>query len=165
MQPGKPVLRGWFSFSGRRNRKSYFLCSILQLAIAVILIFVMLVVVAAFSLGEAILFFLFAIAALAAIFFSSYIIAAQRFRDIGCSGWTSLIFVFLFAMSLLNAFASMGERYVFGIAAAPILNYWDLASLIIWLALILIPGNRGENQYGPDPLEPQRQDSETLTPS
>ena len=156
MQPGKPVLRGWFSFSGRRNRKSYFLCSILQLVIAVILIFVISVVVAAFSFEDAILFFLFAIAALTAIFFSGYIVAAQRFRDVGCSGWAALIFVFLSAMSFLNAFASMGERYVFGIAAAPILNYWDLAGLIIWLALMLIPGNKGENQYGPDPLEPQR---------
>lgn len=132
----KPVFQDLFTFSGRRNRKSYFLYLV---AMMVFLAILWGAVVGAVDGGGArqfedlgagyghagpgtvgavivagLLTFLAAI--------SGWIVAAQRCRDFGWTGWAVLI-------TLLPAIG-----WLFG------------------LALIFIPGTLGPNRYGPDPL-------------
>lgn len=136
----KPVFQDLFTLSGRRNRKSYFLYLVAMLLFLSIVWGVVAGVVDAGVVdggggqfadlqsgyghagsGEVgaviiagILTFLAAI--------SGWIVAAQRCRDFGWTGWAVLI-------TLLPAVG-----WLFG------------------LALIFIPGTLGPNRYGPDPL-------------
>ncbi|WP_428248388.1 DUF805 domain-containing protein [Ferrovibrio sp.] len=123
-----PVFSGIFRFSGRRNRKSYFLY-------LVTLLVTFLVCSALFGsylerlkyLNEerhTQLSILFAIIFLI-LLVSAGITAAQRCRDFGWTGWSALI------------------------VALPFIG-WVFA-----LAILFIPGNVGPNRYGPDPLQPQ----------
>ena len=99
---GKPVFEDLFRFSGRRNRRSYFLFLLVALLLADVLARVTV--------------------ALLVIGVSLVAVTTQRCRDCGWSGWAVLVL----AIPLIN--------FVFGVA------------------LLLAPGDRGDNRYGPDPL-------------
>jgi uncharacterized membrane protein YhaH (DUF805 family) len=131
----KPVFQDLFTFSGRRNRKSYFLYLVAMMLFLTILWGAVVGVehggahqfadlqsgygqAGAGEVGAVIIAGILTF--LAAI--SGWIVAAQRCRDFGWTGWAVLI-------TLLPAIG-----WLFG------------------LALIFIPGTLGPNRYGPDPL-------------
>lgn len=112
----------WFSPSVRRGRRSYFLAKVmLYLIVAVI---ALAVIYANPSNGTMI-----AIAVLFGVPFilCIYFLTAQRLRDIGVSGWFSLIWLPI------------------GWAPEP---YSFAFSLSFFIALVSIPGTPGVNRYG-----------------
>ena len=125
---GKPVLQGWFSFSGRRNRQSYFLFSVLFWVI----LLGALVLAASEGLdaeagrfdgggGNPVL----VLAALGVVLVMSFchaLVSAQRFRDFGWTGWGILLFLI------------------------------PVVGLIAAVVLLVLPGTQGANRYGADPL-------------
>lgn len=119
----KPVFEDLFTFSGRRNRMSYFLY---QLALLAAFFVVGMLFAARISslhdpadVGiEMVAIFVLIIPAL----ISSWAVSAQRCRDFGWTGWAVLI------------------------TAIPYIGW------IFAIALLFIPGNEGANRYGPDPL-------------
>ena len=115
----KPVTEDLFSFSGRRNRKSYIFSLLILWTIFVPLLAIALRAWAALPapLGLVIVGLIWLPFAV-----SCYAIGSQRCRDFGWTGWA---FLLLFI---------------------PFIN------LILLFALIFIPGTKGPNQYGPDPL-------------
>jgi uncharacterized membrane protein YhaH (DUF805 family) len=132
----KPVFQDLFTLSGRRNRKSYFFYLVAMLLFLSIVWGVVAGVVDAggrahfadlqdgyghAGSGEVWAVIVAGIITLLAAI-SGWIVAAQRCRDFGWTGWAVLI-------TLLPAVG-----WLFG------------------LALIFIPGTLGPNRYGPDPL-------------
>ncbi|MBS4044948.1 MAG: DUF805 domain-containing protein [Alphaproteobacteria bacterium] len=115
----KPVFSDLFRLSGRRNRKSYFMFLIAVVAVQVGLTVIGGVVSASDVLVGVVLLAHFMLAIPFAI------VAAQRCRDFGWTGWAVLI------------------------ALIPIVG------AIFGLAIIFIPGTLGPNRYGPDPLGPE----------
>ena len=123
----KPVFEDLLTFSGRRNRLSYIL---FQISIWILLfvggVFGITIGATAFNNnaagGGAIVVLILALAFLF-IVVSDLAVTAQRFRDIGCTGWAALLIL---------------------------IPYVDF---IVWIVLMFIPGTRGENKYGPDLLE------------
>ncbi len=113
-----PVFEGIFSFSGRRNRKSFLLYSLAQSAVAAVL---MLALGVAATQGEPVRSLIALVCGfpLLAVFISGWAVAVQRCHDFGWTGWATLITVL------------------------PIVG-WGFA-----LALSLVPGNAGDNRYGP----------------
>jgi uncharacterized membrane protein YhaH (DUF805 family) len=83
----KPVLEDLFRFSGRRNRKSYALYSLAQLALLSGLIAAFLP--AAANGADAIVVVLVVLLLVAGL--SANAVAAQRCRDFGWTGWAILI--------------------------------------------------------------------------
>ncbi|MDE0341986.1 MAG: DUF805 domain-containing protein [Deltaproteobacteria bacterium] len=131
----KPVLEDLFTFSGRRNRKSY---NLYQVAMALIGGVGELIVasgeVALVVIGVLVLF---------ALGLSQIAVVTQRFRDFGWTGWTILVFPGLVLLVVLAFSFDWGIGLVWlAIAAA----------FVVTLALMCVPGNRGDNDYGPDPL-------------
>lgn len=61
----------------------------------------------------------------------NYFLSAQRLRDLNVTGWLSLFWVPI--GMLPDPFSSVG-------------------SIIFLICLCAIPGTRGENSFGPDPL-------------
>ncbi len=121
----KPVFSGYFAFSGRRNRKSYFLY-IAAIAGAIYILFAITnpylerlkyLDEQKYDHMNILLGIIFIIACV-----SLAIAAAQRCRDFGWTGWAALI------------------------CAIPFVGW------IFALAILFIPGNVGANRYGPDPL-------------
>ena len=123
----KPVFEDIFTFSGRRNRLSYILFQIsiwiLFLVGGIIAVTVGITALGdGFNGGEVIVLLILALVFLV-MFISDFAVTAQRFRDIGFTGWAAL------------------------------LTLVPYVGLIVWVVLMLIPGTSGENKYGPDLLE------------
>ena len=123
----KPVFEDLFTFPGRRNRLSYIL---FQISIWILLLVggVIGIIIGATAFnhnaasGGAVVALILALLFLF-IAISDLAVTAQRFRDIGCTGWAALLILI---------------PYV---------------GFIVWIVLMLIPGTRGENKYGSDLLE------------
>lgn len=130
----KPVFEKIFTFSGRRNRLSYNLYTLLVFVpLGIVLL------LAAISLGgnryaafstipDTFDFFIspevlpITALGLLPLFISAIAVNAQRCRDIGLSGWAVVLCCIPYLGTLFS------------------------------VALMLIPGSRGPNGYGPDPL-------------
>jgi uncharacterized membrane protein YhaH (DUF805 family) len=122
----KPVFEDVFLFSGRRNRKSYILFSLAQLVGWVVLAVVIGVAAAAAGKGnEAAVVGILVAAAVPALVLaiSGWAGSSQRCRDFGWTGWALLITLIPY----------VGWIFAF--------------------ALWLVPGNQGDNRYGPDLLD------------
>ena len=130
----KPVLEDIFSFSGRRNRKSYNLYLIVSWFVGAVGQMIG-------SSGEAVLVLL-GLLIMLVVGVSQIAVTTQRFRDFGWTGWSVLIVPGLVLCTVL------AYRY----------DVPDLVWIIFFLsvcyavALVCVPGNRGNNRYGPDPL-------------
>jgi uncharacterized membrane protein YhaH (DUF805 family) len=129
----KPVFEGLFSFSGRRNRKSYLLYAILFAVLSFVLFLA--VAVAAepaydeqthrltFDTGTS--FMLTAVVsaiAFLALLASYAAVASQRCRDLGSTGWLLLLY------------------------------FVPLVNLYLLFRLIFSRGTEGLNRYGEDPI-------------
>ena len=82
----KPVFEDLFTLSGRRNRQSYFLYSLLML-----LILGGIWILAAASGGDGNPLFVVALLVTLAIAVSNCVVGAQRCRDFGWTGWAILL--------------------------------------------------------------------------
>jgi uncharacterized membrane protein YhaH (DUF805 family) len=111
----KPLTEDLFSFSGRRNRKSYIFSLLILWTIFVPLLALRAALPAPLGLVIVGLIWL-------PLAVSSFAIGSQRCRDFGWTGWAFLLL------------------------------FIPVISLIFVLALMFIPGTKGPNQYGPDPL-------------
>lgn len=117
----KPILQDLFKFSGRRNRKSYILLSLVQFASLIGLAIVSGIAVAFLDSFAAIgyLLMLAVIAGFIAVGVSAWAAGSQRIRDFGHSGvWI-----------LLSLVPYVG---------------W-----LVCLAIMFVPSDAGENKYGP----------------
>jgi uncharacterized membrane protein YhaH (DUF805 family) len=115
----KPVFEDILALHGRRNRSSYF-WYLVCLAIFVIPLWT-LPLTGKIPITTA--YGLIALAITLLLYLAHFVVAAQRCRDIGWTGWAILL------------------GFIPGLG-------W-----IISLALIFIPGTTGPNRYGPDPLD------------
>lgn len=121
-----PALEDWFSTSIRRNRKSFVLATI---ALFAVLVAVMAVVFWFSKTKDGFLLVMLPFGF--AYFVCSYLLTAQRIRDMGLTGWLALLWVPV----------GMADTYLHG-----------AASLAAWIVLCAVPGTAGPNRYGPDPL-------------
>lgn len=127
---GTPALENWFSVDARRNRKSFML-SMAALFVTFILLYCIWLAFAQTPRGRSLGLLVFGLPTGVC----SYLLAAQRLRDFGVSGWFSLLWI------PVNAFE--GEvRTALTVAALTV--------------LCGIPGTRGPNKYGDDPLTTPR---------
>ncbi len=118
----KPVFDDLFTFRGRRNRKSYFLYALAVFGLW--LLFAILFIVPAASKSDS------GMAAMAVVGFlllvptaiSSWAVGGQRCRDFGWTAWAVLL------------------------TAIPYIG------ILFAIAFMVIPGNVGDNRYGPDPV-------------
>ncbi|MDA5555263.1 DUF805 domain-containing protein [Shimia sp. MMG029] len=108
----KPVFQDIFSFSGRRNRKSYFLFTLLMVILSMIVSGVTAgVATATAGLG------LILLVLLLPFLVASWAVGSQRCRDFGWTGWAILITIIpgigiLFAIALLFVPGTQGaNRY------------------------------------------------------
>ncbi len=121
-----PASEFWFSPVARRNRKSFILASLLLTGVL-------------FAVGFGIWFFdatgnhndLILITFFIPYVLCQFFLTAQRFRDMNLTGWLALLWVPV----------GIADKYVGGAAS--------IAFLII---LCAVPGTKGTNQYGADPL-------------
>mgnify|MGYP003775513081 CR=1 FL=1 len=122
-----PASEYWFSTTVRRNRLSFMIANVILVVIAVI-------VVGALYFFEAnsrvagIVVLIFYVP----YFIAQYFLSAQRFRDLGLTGWCALLWLPVGALS-----EYFGTIFVLGFL----------------LILIALPGTKGRNKYGEDPLE------------
>ena|SRR5680860_673916 len=122
-----PAFEDWFSSSIRRNRKSFVLATVALFAVMVAVV----AVIAWFSktkTGFGLMVLPFGIA----YFVCSYLLTAQRIRDMGLTGWLTLLWIPV----------NMADAYLHG-----------AASLAAWIVLCTVPGTDGPNRYGSDPLQ------------
>jgi uncharacterized membrane protein YhaH (DUF805 family) len=103
----KPVFSDLFTFSGRRNRKSYILFHLSVIAALIVGAFVCTAVsVASASMGAAV-WILYVVAALV-LGVSCFAVSAQRIRDFGYSG----CWVFLYLIPYIGFAASIAIYFV-----------------------------------------------------
>lgn len=122
-----PALDHWFSVSVRRNRKSFIL-SMIALFVTFAAAYFVWLLFAETIRGKNIGLLVFGIPA----GICSYLLAAQRLRDFGVSGWFSLLWI------PINA------------TQGSVQSALTLAALLV---LCGIPGTVGSNKFGPDPLQ------------
>jgi uncharacterized membrane protein YhaH (DUF805 family) len=116
----KPVFQDLFKFSGRRNRQSYILVLLAQIA-ALIALAIVATIAAALLASVAALGWLLLLATLAGfvtVAWSGWATGSQRIRDFDCSGvWILLVLV-------------------------PYVGW------LVSLAIMFVPSTSGENRYG-----------------
>ena len=125
-----PASEFWFSFSIRRNRKSYLIGTLLLFGVMAAVLGGLYF----FDVGKRVGIILMVIFGLPWIFVS-YNLTAQRLRDFNLTGWLTLLW---FPINVLqNDYAELSSAL----------------SLTFWIVLVFVPGTKGENRYGPDPLD------------
>lgn len=124
---GTPVLDHWFSFSIRRNRKSFVL-GLLALYAVLGVLYIVWGLFAQTEGGQQLAQLVFGLPAA----ICSYALTSQRLRDINISGWWALLWI---PLNMLQG------------------AYLIAFTISALLVLCAIPGNKGPNKYGPDPLD------------
>jgi uncharacterized membrane protein YhaH (DUF805 family) len=125
-----PATEYWFSLSARRNRKSFLLATGMLFIVAAVVIGGLFFFGVSKKVGI-ILLILFGVPWI----FVWYNLTAQRLRDFNMTGWLVLLWIPIYFLP---------ERYV---------DLSSALSLAFWIILVFIPGTRGDNRYGSDPLE------------
>lgn len=123
---GVSILEDWFSFSIRRNRLSYMLSTVALYMTFGVMYFIW-IMFAQTNSGKGIGLLVFGLTAT----LCSYFLTAQRLRDINLSGWWALLWI---PLNMLEG----SYKAAFLLAAV--------------IVLCAIPGNKGPNKFGPDPL-------------
>ena len=121
-----PALDGWFALNLRRNRLSFILAYAALCATSAVCVFVWFYF-AETERGKQIGFLLFGVPAIVC----SYLLVAQRLRDLNLSGWFALLW---FPINLLEGQLRLA------------------ITLAIIIILCAIPGTAGANKYGDNPL-------------
>lgn len=133
----KPVFEDLFRFRGaRRNRKSYILYGIAFGLLGGVTDLIV-------SSAEDALVVIGALVYLA-IAISGIAVTTQRFRDLGWSGWSVLVVPGLILLIVIAFSSDWGASLAWLMIAGVI---------VVQLALVCVPGNRGDNRYGVDPRE------------
>jgi uncharacterized membrane protein YhaH (DUF805 family) len=142
----------YLSFHGRANRQRFWMT---------LLAIVGFYIVTALLLAFARVFFILALIPLAgfvALIIASLANTARRLHDRNKSAWWLVLFSGVpFILSLLSLLISLGERGTPGAAgAAGLVSLLELP-IAIWAFVELgcLPGTKGPNKYGDDPLQPQ----------
>jgi len=123
---GVPYTEDWFSFTIRRNRKSFIFANMLLVGI----MFAVLLALWFFSVREELRWLILL------VFFVPYAVcgyslSAQRLRDMNLTGWLALLWIPI----------GVADSYIGG-----------AASLAFAIVLSVVPGTRGTNSFGPDPV-------------
>lgn len=124
-----PASEYWFSFSERRNRKSYLIATIMLIGV-MIAVFVALSFFGSGKRTSLIILVLFGLPWI----FVSYNLTAQRLRDFNVTGWLTLLWVPI----------NMLQNEYSGLSSA--------LSLVFWIILVFVPGSAGGNRYGSNPI-------------
>ena len=127
-----PCLEGWFSFSIRRERKSFILASLALMAILLV-IFTVLYFLDISERAKGLFMFVYFLLGL----ICSYTLTAQRLRDMNLTGWLAFIWVPL-------SFSGDSIRA----------TLVGLFLLVLWV----VPGTPGSNRYGPSPIDAESVD-------
>ena len=134
---------------GRLNRKSFLVqvCFVILLQLTLAL-FLVLGVDELFSFGifKYTIFFLYFLLWLA-IIWRWFVIYVKRLHDLGLSGWWLLVIVGIGVLSSIPDLTSIP----FLRAIAP------FSTLVLLFLLLLWPGQKGENRFGPDPLAAKKE--------
>lgn len=151
------MLKRYFSFSGRLNRKPYLIFIFLYLALmAVVLTLVLSMVM--YQMSSSLGIFTIIVAAYAGafalfvFFIASFPITARRFHDRNRSAWWLLLFYFFPSIlmgTLAHSLSFDANSSVFGLIlqlASGIFLLW------VFIELCVLKGTSGPNRYGPDPL-------------
>jgi uncharacterized membrane protein YhaH (DUF805 family) len=116
----KPVFSDVFTFKGRRNRQSFILFQLASIAAVFLGLGVITAIAIAAPGSIGSLFWALGIIGFIAIAIANWAAASQRIRDFGQSGVWALVILIPYIGPLFS------------------------------IALWLIPGNQGDNKYGPD---------------
>ncbi|RUM02658.1 DUF805 domain-containing protein [Rhizobium chutanense] len=122
-----PVTEFWFSWTIRRNRKSFML-AMLALFVIMVLVWLALIFFNPSRRSAEVIFLLFAVPNA----ICGYLLTGQRLRDFNVTGWLALLWLPV------------------GMLEGPIRSAIWFGFLIV---LCSVPGTAGENRYGFNPLD------------
>ena len=164
-ESGIGLLKKWFSFSGRATRKDFWLTALWQFLCAIGLCVIIAIINAIFKSWIAgVLSVPFGLALLSLIV-AGYANLFRRLHDLGLSGfWTCYLtpfgIPFLYGAYVMDADASakagveriknIGSPWLSWILACIL---WPFASMFSMLLILLSPGQKQDNCYGPNPYE------------
>ena len=131
----KPVFQDLFTFSGRRNRKSYIGFVVMTFVVLLVIGISMVQLTPSLPSNQDVVIYpgVFALFLLLPLMVAGWAVAAQRCRDFGWTGWAALILLIPY----------IGQFFA--------------------IALMVIPSTIGANRYGPDPLNQDRDRDDLLT--
>lgn len=151
------ILRGykrWIDFKGRASRAEFW--PFMALLVAMEFISAWLKSIEKDSAGNLLILLPLGIFGIVMIWtlIASLAVSIRRFHDIGRSGWWFLL------LWIAGPMLGMVAFYLIGIVVMPesekgiMLGMWVVAMLpfVYQLWLSAKPGDRGDNEYGPDPL-------------
>jgi len=78
-------------------------------------------------------------------------VSVRRLHDTNRSGWWLLVVVIPYAILGFMMGRAAGAGNASGLAAAGLFSLVALAGALVILVLMILPGNKGDNSYGPDP--------------
>lgn len=154
------MLKNYFSFKGRLNRKPYWLRNLALYGIAIVIYLIVILGFVGFSSVQGAaglpggtfavmgLFGLLILPLILAFYVATFSLAARRLHDRNKSGWWLLGYVAAFA-GIGGVIENFGEESTIGLVAT-------LLGLLLFLWYLIelgfLKGTVGANKYGPDPL-------------
>lgn len=164
-ESGIGLLKKWFSFSGRATRKDFWLTALWQFLCAIGLLVIIAIINAIFKNWLADVLSVPFVIALLSLGIAGYANLFRRLHDLGLSGfWTCYLtplgIPFLYGAYVMDvdSTAKAGVERIKNIGSpwlSWILAYllWPCASLFSMLLILLSPGQKQDNLYGPNPYE------------
>ena len=133
----------YFSVRGRIGRRSYWLFGFIPMVCVGFVLGLGLGIARAYASPSTALVLLLVVAFF--VIWISVAVHAKRLHDIGLSAWWIASFALV---SFLVFYATFSPLVM------------QIASLAIWIVVGALRGTSGGNRFGPDPLQPQRQEHE-----
>ncbi len=164
-ESGMGLLKKWFSFSGRATRKDFWMTALWQFLCAIGLLVLIVISFLIFTKWLASLLAVPIVLALLSLVVAGFANGVRRLHDLGLSGfWIFYLTAFglpsLYFSYLMDADASakatverikgVGSPWLSWILA---IIFWPLACGFGSLLILLSPGQKQDNLYGPNPYE------------
>jgi len=152
----KPFLK-YADFSGRARRLEYWLFQLFQLLVYVTVVGIVIGSLATHTFSGSLGILGFAVLFALGCFLPNLAVATRRLHDCGRSAWWLMLYApaILSAGNGLHALQSLGAGDSQALAAAAAQSgllglIGNLCNLVIFV-MMLLPGTRGSNRFGPDP--------------
>ena len=144
----KRPLQKYADFNGRAPRAEYWWYTLAIIVVAIVIS----IIESILGLGQTVgTYGLLSLLFMVALIVPGLAVTVRRLHDTNRSGWWVLVAVIPYAILGFMAGGAAASGDMTGLATAGLFGIVALVGAIVLLVFMVLPGNKGDNRFGPDP--------------
>ena len=144
----KRPLQKYADFNGRAPRAEYWWYTLAIIVVAIVIS----IIESILGLGQTVgPYGLLSLLFMVALIVPGLAVTVRRLHDTNRSGWWILVAVIPYAILGFMAGGAVASGDMTGMGTAGLFGIVALVGAIVLLVFMVLPGNKGDNRFGPDP--------------